>query len=95
VSSPTLPRLAAVARYTRGRQLLTAILADLHQCGGSGADADALRDRLAPPRPPAYADAAEADLAEAEQLWQARTPSCAAANADDAVSLLMKKLSRR
>jgi CIC family chloride channel protein len=92
---PTLPRLAAVARYTRGRQLLTAILADLHQCGGSGADADALRDRLAPPRPPAYADAAEADLAEAEQLWQARTPSCAAANADDAVSLLMKKLSRR
>jgi CIC family chloride channel protein len=92
---PTLPRLAAVARYTRGRQLLTAILEELHQCGGSSADTEAVRDRLARQRPASYADAAEANLAEAEQLWQARAPACAAANADGAVSLIMKKLSRR
>jgi len=92
---PTLPRLAAVARYTRGRQLLTAILEELHQCGGGGADTEAVRDRLARQRPASYADAAEANLAQAEQLWQARTPSCAPASADDAVSLIMKKLSRR
>jgi hypothetical protein len=75
--------------------LPTAILAELHQCGGSGVDTDAVRDRLARQRPAAYADAAEADLAEAEQLWQARRPPCAPANSEDAVTLVMRKLSRR
>jgi CIC family chloride channel protein len=92
---PTLPHLAAVARYTRGRELLAAVLDDLHQCGAGALNTQAAHDQLARERPANYADAAEATLADAEQLWQSRPPSCAAANDDDPVSLVMKKLARR
>jgi CIC family chloride channel protein len=91
---PTLPRLAATARYARARQLLSAVLDRLRQCGG-GAELDKVQARLAGERPTSYADAAEANLAEAEQLWQSRPAGCAAGIAEDPVSLIMKKLARR
>jgi tetratricopeptide (TPR) repeat protein len=92
---PTFPHLAAVARYMRARVLLTAVLDDLQRCGEGGLNTQAARDQLARTRPPHYADAAESALAEAEQLWQNRPPSCERTGDDDAVGLVMKKLSRR
>jgi tetratricopeptide (TPR) repeat protein len=92
---PTLPHLAAVARYTRARELLTAVLDHLKQCGTLAANTEAARRRLERERPANYADASEADLADAEQLWQSRPASCAAATEEDPVQLVMKKLARR
>jgi chloride channel protein, CIC family len=99
---PTAARLASKERFERSRDLLSGVVADLDACRAGGAPADGspaleeARTALAGNPRGAWGNAAEANLAAAEQLWQERPKFCTAPpGADDPVGYVMNKLLRR
>jgi len=77
---PTLRGLSSAERYKRSLRLVEGALRGVEQCGNRGGaelPVEAARKALsARGRPRSYSDAAEDNLALAEQLWAARQKSC-------------------
>ena len=101
---PTGRDLPARERFDRSRDLLSETAADVTACRGSAdplpdevqrdvQEAQAILGRSA--HPASWNDAAEANLAAAERLWQDRLKACASATADDPIGYVMGKLQRR
>jgi CIC family chloride channel protein len=92
---PDLRGLGAAQRYERSLKILAGVMDELAPCGGGG-DSAALQQAQAAlarkQRPRSYSDAADSNRALALELWSARSPSCAAAGGDDALSRVMAQL---
>ena len=101
---PAMRGLTGGERYRRSRRLVEAALGAWDQCVAtkSGAAGDAARGAADEARkillvrraPRSNADAAEADVALAEQLWSARVALCGAGRAEDPLGRAMTLVSR-
>ena len=98
---PTQRRLGGRERLRRSDQILMEVVGRLMACVGPEAvlppstneTVQAARAALArKKRPASYSDAAEADLALAENLWAIRLKSCAPPAYDDPVYRIMSRL---
>jgi tetratricopeptide (TPR) repeat protein len=96
---PTLRGLSRQERFERSRELLSGTLAEVTACAAAPQDVkrDVAQAALARTgRPASWSDAAEANMAAAEQLWPERLKVCAAEPAvDDPIAYVMNKLGRR
>jgi CBS domain-containing protein len=77
---PMLSGLSSPERYRRSRALLTAVQNELQMCSGAAPAAA----RTPAPRPAAYSAAADANIAQAAELWAKRISTCATPPAQDA-----------
>ncbi len=102
---PTLRGLGAAERYRRSRKLIEASLGVLDQClatrkAAAAPPEETLADSarkilINRRRPRSYSDAADQNIALAEQLWQARTRLCGAAGpANEPLETVLQAVSR-
>jgi tetratricopeptide (TPR) repeat protein len=81
---PTRRGLGAIERFHRSKQLLSGVLDALGQCTHPSVTqtVDAARRNLAnSQRPPSFTEAAEKNVAMAEEIWKAGAKSCTTADA--------------
>jgi tetratricopeptide (TPR) repeat protein len=77
---PALSGLLPAERYRRSQALLTAVQNELQTCSGAAPASARAQAR----RPASYSDAADANVAQAAELWAKRISTCAAPPAPDA-----------
>jgi CIC family chloride channel protein len=100
---PTLRGLGSVERHSRSLKLLEGSLGALEQCiAVEGSPTGAVKDAIdkahavlsARRRPRSFGDAAEANIALAEQLWAGHEQSCRDAPVDEALRRVLAHLSQ-
>ncbi len=90
---PTLRGLHSADRYLRSRRLIAAAADTLEECGADPAGLQSARKALtAHARPARLGDAAEQNIAVAEQLWSARPQGCA--DRDPALARVLARIER-